>query len=365
MSPVATWSSEWHIPEAASLTWISPGRGSSETRSTTSYLPGASRMIAPRVSTGTGNLLVALVEGRDLGMRERAWLPRTLWPPSHRRKTGATFGATSRSNWADAAGGRRRRGTGRADGGAAARPPGRRGALPRTAPRAPPPAARRPPWGRGVPRPAGGRRGRRGGRGQPPHGGDAAGRRAAAHAGGVPAPGRGRGARLAARCAVPPAGRGGRAAGRRRRHARHRAAHRVPGHRSGAGRRAGAARRGRRVRRRGVRAGLRRCREHGARAGRCSVARPRPPGPVAGRRRPLARGAARVARRAPGQRPAPGGDVHADRRRPVPLGVPAAAGGDGGVGGPGRAAHTLGGDRRRGGAGGRVGGPGPRRRTPG
>src|SRR5947209_6248004 len=63
MSPVATWSSEWHMPEAATLTWSSPGRGSSETRSTTSYLPGASRMIAPRVSTGTGDLLVALRGG--------------------------------------------------------------------------------------------------------------------------------------------------------------------------------------------------------------------------------------------------------------------------------------------------------------
>src|SRR3954464_9622616 len=94
MSPVATWSSEWHIPEAASLTWISPGRGSSETRSTTSNLPGASRMIAPRVSTGTGNLLVALVEGPDLGMREPRMDECTLWRRSHRRKSRATFIAT-------------------------------------------------------------------------------------------------------------------------------------------------------------------------------------------------------------------------------------------------------------------------------
>src|SRR3954470_16190245 len=96
MSPVATWSSEWHMPEAASLTWISPGRGSSETRSTTSYLPGASRMIAPRVSTGTENLLVALVEGPDLGMRGCAWMTCTLCRTSHRGKSGATFAATLR-----------------------------------------------------------------------------------------------------------------------------------------------------------------------------------------------------------------------------------------------------------------------------
>src|SRR4051794_35083265 len=63
MSPVATWSSEWHRPLAASLTWSSPGWGSSASSSVTSHVPGAERMIAPRVSTGTGNLLVALVEG--------------------------------------------------------------------------------------------------------------------------------------------------------------------------------------------------------------------------------------------------------------------------------------------------------------
>src|SRR5829696_3561850 len=57
MSPVATWSSEWHIPEAASLTCSSPARGSSEIRSTTSHVPGADRMMAPRVSTGTGTSL--------------------------------------------------------------------------------------------------------------------------------------------------------------------------------------------------------------------------------------------------------------------------------------------------------------------
>src|SRR3954471_7121529 len=91
MSPVATWSSEWHMPEAATLTCSSPGRGSSETRSTTSYLPGASRMIAPRVSTGTGDLLVALRGGPVRGMRERARVPCTLWPRSHRRKGSATF----------------------------------------------------------------------------------------------------------------------------------------------------------------------------------------------------------------------------------------------------------------------------------
>src|SRR4051794_32170750 len=91
MSPVATWSSEWHMPDAATLTCSSPGRGSSETRSTTSYLPGASRMIAPRVSTGTGDLLVALRGGPVRGMRERARVPCTLWPRSHRRKGRATF----------------------------------------------------------------------------------------------------------------------------------------------------------------------------------------------------------------------------------------------------------------------------------
>src|SRR5918998_2715961 len=53
MSPVAMWSSEWHMPDAASLTWSSPWRGSSAIRSTTSYLPGAERRIAPRVLTGT------------------------------------------------------------------------------------------------------------------------------------------------------------------------------------------------------------------------------------------------------------------------------------------------------------------------
>ena len=53
MSPVAKWSSEWHMPEAAILTWIAL-TGSSTSTSTTSYLPGADRMIAPRVSTGTG-----------------------------------------------------------------------------------------------------------------------------------------------------------------------------------------------------------------------------------------------------------------------------------------------------------------------
>src|SRR3954451_1002819 len=91
MSPVATWSSEWHMPEATTLTCSSPGRGSSETRSTTSYLPGASRMIAPRVSTGTGDLLVALRGGPGDGVRERARVPCTLWPRSHGRKGRATF----------------------------------------------------------------------------------------------------------------------------------------------------------------------------------------------------------------------------------------------------------------------------------
>src|SRR4051812_5851022 len=95
MSPVATWSSEWHRPLAASLTWSSPVCGSSASSSVTSHLPGAERMIAPRVSTGTGNLLVALVEGLSQGMRVRAGSPRTLWPPSHRGKSDATFAATS------------------------------------------------------------------------------------------------------------------------------------------------------------------------------------------------------------------------------------------------------------------------------
>ena len=52
MSPVAMWSSEWHSPEATILTCSSPGRGSSSSRpSTTSYLPGALRRMAPRVCT--------------------------------------------------------------------------------------------------------------------------------------------------------------------------------------------------------------------------------------------------------------------------------------------------------------------------
>src|SRR3954452_8895286 len=51
-------------------------------------------MIAPRVSTGTGNLLVALVEGPDLGMREPRMDECTLWRRSHRRKSRATFIAT-------------------------------------------------------------------------------------------------------------------------------------------------------------------------------------------------------------------------------------------------------------------------------
>src|SRR5688572_4916841 len=86
MSPVATWSSEWHRPEAASLTCSSPDRGSSETRSATSHLPGAERMIAPRVFTGMGDLLVALgVEGRRACVG-RACLTGTLCPTSHRRK---------------------------------------------------------------------------------------------------------------------------------------------------------------------------------------------------------------------------------------------------------------------------------------
>src|SRR4029079_12820229 len=49
MSPVAMCSSEWQRPEATSFTWISPGCGSSTSRSTTSYLPGVCRMTAPRV----------------------------------------------------------------------------------------------------------------------------------------------------------------------------------------------------------------------------------------------------------------------------------------------------------------------------
>src|SRR5918997_4778175 len=65
MSPVAMWSSEWQRPDAASLTWSSPCRGSSATRSVTSHWPGAERRIAPRVFTGTEDLLVALTaEGR-------------------------------------------------------------------------------------------------------------------------------------------------------------------------------------------------------------------------------------------------------------------------------------------------------------
>src|SRR3954447_20093076 len=52
MSAVALWSSEWHSPEAASLTVTSPWRGSSSSTSTVSYVPGAFRMIEVRVVMG-------------------------------------------------------------------------------------------------------------------------------------------------------------------------------------------------------------------------------------------------------------------------------------------------------------------------
>src|SRR5918912_1128615 len=88
MSPVATWSSEWHMPEAASFTWISPGRGASETRSTTSNVPGASRMNAPRVSTGTGDLLLALVvEGRSAACAGTHGRP-ARYDPAHSGESG-------------------------------------------------------------------------------------------------------------------------------------------------------------------------------------------------------------------------------------------------------------------------------------
>src|SRR3954471_16186232 len=93
MSPVAMWSSEWHRPQAVTLIWISPARGSSDIMSTTSHVPGAERMIAPRVSTGTGTSSSPSSRARVWAARARR-LPRTLWPPSHRRKGCATFVAT-------------------------------------------------------------------------------------------------------------------------------------------------------------------------------------------------------------------------------------------------------------------------------
>ena len=53
MSPVLTWSSEWHIPDAASLISTSPAFGGSIRMSSTSqpeFVPG-SRRIAPFVLT--------------------------------------------------------------------------------------------------------------------------------------------------------------------------------------------------------------------------------------------------------------------------------------------------------------------------
>src|SRR5271156_921479 len=49
MSPLAKWSSEWHIPDAASRTMASPSRGPSSSRSTGSNSPGVLLITEPRI----------------------------------------------------------------------------------------------------------------------------------------------------------------------------------------------------------------------------------------------------------------------------------------------------------------------------